>query len=158
MPGGGLRTRVCSSRWAVSSQAMTIRGATAATIPANAWNHSIVVASAGRCPTLPTKRLFSASVFFGVRSETANPALASRSGTRAVPIQRGEVESSNAEVAMAEMIDQVTESGQGAVEDWRRLALTPPPGAPDRSIEIRTGPGQLLGEHVHPDVLSPSLR
>ncbi len=123
MPGGGLRTRVCSSRWAVSSQAMTIRGATAATIAANAWTHSIVVASAGRCATLRTKRLFSASVFFGVRSETTNPAFASRSGTRAVPIQRGEVESSNAEVAMVETIDQMGESGRSAVEDWRCLAL-----------------------------------
>src|SRR5438874_7112534 len=113
MPGGGLSTRACSSRWDVSSQAMTIRGATPATIAANAWTHSIVVALAGRCPTLPTKRLFSASVFLGVRSETANPALASRSGTRAVPIQRGEVESSNAEVAMAGTIDETGESRPG---------------------------------------------
>ena len=107
-----MRASVCNSRWDVSSQAITIRGATAATIAANACNHSMVVASRGRCPTLPTKRLFSASVFFGVRSETANPALASLSGTRAVPIQRGEVESNNTEVAMAGGIDEMSEAGE----------------------------------------------
>ena len=78
----------------MSSQGRTMRGAVAFTAPAKAATHCETVALSGRWPTLATKRLFSASEFLGVSSETSNPAPASADGMRAVPIQRVAVEAS----------------------------------------------------------------
>ena len=83
---GGDNASVCSKRSAVSSQGKTSRGELALTIAAKANTHCNGVALSGRCPTLVTNRLFSASVLRGASSDTSKPALLNADGMRAVPM------------------------------------------------------------------------